>query len=514
MREKDSKKFYITTPIYYVNAPPHLGSAYTTIAADVLARYKRLKGYKVFFLTGTDEHGNKIARAAKEKGIEPSKLTEKIVSHYQELWKRLFISYNDFIRTTQSRHIKVVRNVFQKLYQQNDIYKGIYQGWYCVPCESFWLESQLKGNLCPDCGRKVERIKEECYYFNLSKYQKRLSQYIEKNPDFIQPPARRNEVIGFIKKGLKDVCVTRLNLNWGISCPVERRHTVYVWIDALLNYISALGYSLNGEKFSSFWPADVQLIGKDILRFHCIIWPSLLMALGIDLPHCIFAHGWWKVEGERMSKSKGNIIDPQKMVENYGADTLRYFLLREVPFGEDGDFSLSAFIKRVNSDLANDLGNLLNRTLPLIEKYSQGKIPPCYEERGIDKQLREKIEGIFSPLEEAMEKLSFSQALSLIWEIVRSANLYMDKCSPWREIQKKEGLKNCLTTLYHLSETLRLLGLLLFPFIPESAKRLWEQLGIREKLEEQTFDKAKKWGSLTIGMKINRGRPLFPRIRE
>jgi len=515
MRGKSLKKFYITTPIYYVNAPPHLGHAYTIIAADVLARYKRLKGYKVFFLTGTDEHGNKIAQAAKKRGIKPIELADKMASRYQKLWEKLHISYDDFIRTTQSRHIKVVKNVFQKLYEQKDIYKGNYEGWYCVPCESFWLKSQLKeGNLCPDCGRKVEKIKEECYYFNLSRYEKRLFDYIEKNPDFIQPPARRNEVIEFIKRGLRDVCITRLNLEWGIPCPVEEKHTIYVWTDALLNYISALGYSLDGEKFSLFWPADIHLLGKDIIRFHCIIWPALLMALGINLPHHIFAHGWWKIKGEKMSKSKANVIDPQELAQNYGTDALRYFLLREIPFGEDGNFSMDAFIKRINSDLANDLGNLLNRTLPLIEKYSQGKIPPYYEQREEDIKLREKVEKVFPSFDEEMEKASFSKALSLIWEIVKSANLYIDKSSPWREAKEKEGIKHSHTVLYNLSETLRLLGLLLFPFIPQSAEKMWNQLGIKEKLEEQTFDKAKKWGFLSVGTKINKGAPLFPRIQK
>ncbi|RLE07520.1 methionine--tRNA ligase [Candidatus Aerophobetes bacterium] len=507
-------KFYLTTPLYYVNDVPHIGHAYTTIAADVLARYKRLRGYKVFFLTGTDEHGNKIARAAKERGLSPEELADSVVKRFQNLWGKLYISYDDFIRTTESRHTKVVEKVFLRLYEQKDIYKGFYEGWYCVPCESFWLESQLaEGSLCPECKRPVERVKEESYFFRLSKYQDQLLNYIEKNPDFVLPPTRRNEVVEFIKRGLRDISVTRLRLEWGIPCPVEKKHTIYVWIDALLNYISALGYSLDGEKFSLFWPADVQLVGKDILKFHAIIWPALLMALGIKPPRKVFAHGWWMVKGEKMSKSRGNVISPEELVERYGADPLRYFLLREVPFGEDGNFSPSLFIKRVNSDLANDLGNLLNRTLPLVERYCEGKVPCPAEERAEDAELREKVRQVVLRLDELMNGLAFSEALSLIWEIIRFANLYIDRSAPWR--LAKEGKKERLSTvLYYLLETLRVVSLLVFPFIPRSAERIWAQLGLEDKLSEKRWDEVERWGILPSGIRVRRKAPLFPRIKE
>ncbi len=507
------EKFYLTTPLYYVNDLPHIGHAYTTVAADALARYKRLKGYNVFFLTGTDEHGNKIAQAAKRKGLAPEELADQVVRRFKNLWEKLCISYDDFIRTTESRHTKVVERIFLRLYEQGDIYKGVYEGWYCIPCESFWLESQLgEGGLCPECGRPVEKVKEESYFFRLSKYQKKLFNYIEENPDFILPPTRRNEVIEFIKKGLKDISVTRLRLEWGVPCPVEEKHTIYVWIDALINYISALGYSTDEERFSLFWPADVQLVGKDILKFHAIIWPSLLMALGLRPPRRIFAHGWWMTKGEKMSKSKGNVINPERLVKEYGSDPLRYFLLREVPFGEDGNFSLSLFIKRVNSDLANDLGNLLNRTLPLVERHCKGRVPfPQDEER--DDEIREKIAQVLLQLDEKMDSLSFSEALSLIWEIVKTANLYIDRCAPWR-LAREGKRKRLHAVLYNLLETLRVLSFLLYPFIPSSAEKMWTQLGIKEDLKRQTWKEAEHWGRLTPGIEIKRGSPLFPRIKE
>ena len=505
------KKFYLTTPVYYVNDVPHLGHAYTTIAADALARYKRLKGYEVLFLTGTDEHGDKINRAAKEKGISPIELADQVVSHFQNLWKKLSISNDDFIRTTESRHTQVVSKVFQRLYEQEDIYRGTYKGWNCVPCESFWLETQLRdGHLCPECGRKTEKVEEESYFFRLSQYQKPLLDHLESYPDFVLPPSRKNEVAEFVKRGLKDISITRLKLAWGVPCPIEKEHTIYVWVDALINYISALGYGVNKDRFSTFWPADVHLVGKDILRFHAIIWPALLMALGIELPQTVFAHGWWKIKGEKMSKSKKNVIDPQEIVKQHGSDQLRYFLLREVPFGEDGNFSTPLFIKRVNSDLANDLGNLLNRTIPLVVRHCGGKVPSPGDE---DKTLQEKVKKILPSLDEAMNILSFSQALSCIWEIIKSANLYIDRCAPWKMAREADKQKRLNTVLYNLLETLRVLALLLFPFIPVSAQKIWTQLGVEEDLGSQTLDKASVWGGLHPGTTVKKGPPLFPRIK-
>ncbi|MFQ6066432.1 MAG: methionine--tRNA ligase [bacterium] len=505
------KKFYLTTPVYYVNDIPHLGHAYTTIAADALARYKRLKGYEVLFLTGTDEHGDKINRAAKEKGITPLELADQVVSRFQHLWKKLSISNDDFIRTTESRHTQAVSKIFQRLYEQKDIYQGTYKGWYCVPCESFWLEPQLKeGQLCPECGRKTEKVEEKSYFFRLSRYQRPLLEHFDHHPNFVLPPSRKNEVVEFVKRGLKDLSITRLKLAWGVPCPVEREHTIYVWIDALINYISALGYGVNKDRFSSYWPADVHLVGKDILRFHAIIWPALLMALGIELPHTVFAHGWWKIKGEKMSKSKKNVIDPEEIVKQHGSDQLRYFLLREVPFGEDGNFSSPLFIKRVNGDLANDLGNLLNRTIPLVVRHCGGKVPSPANE---DKTLAEKIRKILPLLDEAMNILSFSEALSYAWEIVKSANLYIDRCAPWKLAREEDGQKRLNTVLYNLLETLRVLALLLFPFIPGSAKKMWAQLGIEEDLGSQTLDRANAWGRLSPGTTVKKGPPLFPRIR-
>jgi len=506
------KKFYITTAISYVNDPPHLGHACEAIAADVLARYYRLKGHNVFFLTGTDEHGNKIAQAAQKKGITPAELVDTMTDRFRVLSKNLNISYNDFIRTTQSRHTKVVSKIFRKLYEQNDIYKGTYKGWYCTPCESFWLESQLKEErLCPECKREVQKVEEESYLFRLSKYEKPLLEYFEAHPSFVLPGTRRNEVIQFIKGGLKDISFTRLRLDWGIPCPIEEKHSIYVWVDALINYISALGYTLDNEKFSTYWPADIHLIGKDILRFHAVIWPAILMALGIELPRMVFAHGWWQIEGKKMSKSKGIVVDPEEIISKYGTDSLRYFLLREVPFGEDGNFSTSLFIKRVNSDLANDLGNLLNRTIPLVIRYCEGKVPPFYKDGG---ELKKKTEKVFSELDSAMDVLAFSQALSSIWEIVKLSNLYIDKNAPWQLAKEKTKQKELHNVLYNLLETLRILAFILFPFIPDSAQKIWTQLGIEENIEDKILDKTIIWGQLKPGTKVKEGAPLFPRIQE
>jgi len=507
-------KFYLTTPVYYVNDVPHLGHAYTTIAADVLSKYKRLCGEEVFFLTGTDEHGNKILQAARERGLSPDELANQMVERFKKLWDKLLISYSDFIRTTEPRHTKVVENIFLKLYTQGDIYKGKYSGWYCIPCESFWLESQLKeGKYCPECSREVTRVEEDSYFFRLSRYQDRLLDYFSKYPDFVLPPTRMNEVVEFVKGGLKDLSITRLNLEWGIPCPLDKSHSIYVWVDALINYISALGYSLNGEKFSLFWPADVHLVGKDILRFHAIIWPALLMALDLEPPRMVFAHGWWMIKGEKMSKSRKNVIDPNWIVDKFGPDYLRYFLLREVPFGEDGNFSPSLFVKRVNSDLANDLGNLLNRTLPLVIKHCQGKVPSPQGQTHQDAKLRVAMEETFPRIKNFMNTLSFSQALSSIWEVVRATNLYVDRCAPWR-LAKEGNKKRAGTVLYNTLEVMRILSVLLFPFIPQGAEKMWKQLGMQTDLKKQNLEETVKWGNLPGGLEIIKGSPLFPRIKE
>jgi len=506
-------KFYITTPVYYVNDVPHLGHAYTTIAADALSRYRRLCEDEVFFLTGTDEHGSKILEAAKEKDLTPRQLADQMVARFKNLWNKLLISYSRFIRTTEERHIKVVQNVFSQLYEKGDIYKGKYSGWYCTPCETFWLESQLEdGKLCPECKRQVTRLQEDSYFFRLSKYQKPLLEYYRKNPEFVLPPTRMNEVVEFVRRGLKDLSVTRLNLEWGVPSPMDKDHSIYVWVDALINYISAPGYSLDDEKFLLFWPADVHLVGKDILKFHAIIWPALLIALDIQLPKTVFAHGWWMIKGEKMSKSKKNVVDPEWIVDKFGPDYLRYFLLREVPFGEDGNFSPALFAKRVNSDLANDFGNLLNRTLALVVKHLDGKVPRPGNMNPEDERLRESVVHLPSKVETFMDKLSFSQALSSIWEVVRGANLYLDQCAPWR--LAKVGQKGRMgTVLYNVLETIRILSVLLFPFIPRGTEKMWEQLGIKDGISQQSL-KSVKWGDLSPGMEVKKGPPIFPRIKE
>jgi len=509
------KKFYLTTPLYYVNDMPHLGHAYTTISADALARYHRLKGEEVFFLTGTDEHGMKIFRAAQKMGLSPQELADRMVKRFKELWNILSISYDDFIRTTEVRHTRVVEKVFKILFQKGEIYRGKYRGWYCTPCESFWLSSQLReGKFCPECGREVEELEEETFFFRLSRYETRLLDFLRDNPSFVLPPSRYRETVEFVRGGLKDLSVTRLNLSWGVPCPLDIHHSIYVWIDALLNYISAPGYLFEEERFQTLWPVDVHLIGKDILKFHSIIWPALLMALDLPLPKLIFAHGWWLSEGEKMSKSKGNVIDPKELAQKYGADTLRYFLLREVPFGEDGNLSHSLFEERINSDLANDLGNLLHRVLPLVERYLGGKIPSPSSLQKEDKKLIEKGREIIPKMDRSMDKLSFSEALSFLWELVRETNLYLDRCAPWR-LFKNKALKRAKTVTYVTLETIRRISFLLFPFLPTSSLKMGEQIGLEEKaISSATLKEVKEWGKLPPGKEIKKGPPLFPRIED
>ncbi len=503
-----NKKFYITTPLYYVNDILHIGHAYCTVAVDVLARFRRLKGEEVFFLTGTDEHGQKIEQAARLKGEEPQAWIESIVKEDKKLWKRLNISYDDFIQTTQVRHKDTVQAVFTKLYEKGDIYKGKYEGWYCVPCETFCLEGQLVEGKCPECGRIAERVAEESYFFKLSEYQEKLLDYFNKNPYFMQPPSRQAEMINFVKSGLKDLSVSRLGTKWGIPVPFDSKHTIYVWFDALINYITAVDYLKEGEKFKKFWPADIHLVGKEIFKFHVIIWPAMLMALDIEIPRKVFGHGWWTVEGEKMSKSKGNVVNPHQVVDEFGVDAFRYFLLREVPFGLDGDFSRDSFINRYNADLANDLGNLLNRTLVMLEKYFEGIIPIPESKEKIDDDLINLIQKLPSNLEVSLERLEFHSAFSYIWEIVNFANKYIDEMAPWKLF--KENKERLQTVIYNLMEVLRIVSLAIVPFMPETSEKMEKQLGISH---QKSFG-AMVWGGIKPGNKIEmKGRePLFPRI--
>ena len=508
------KPFYISTPIYYPSDRLHIGHAYCTTVADTIARYRRLAGHDVFFLTGSDEHGQKIERKAKEYDVTPQEYVDKIVDGFKLLWQRLDISYDDFIRTTEKRHHEVVQSIFQKIYDQGDIYKDSYEGWYCTPCETYWLESKLEDGKCPDCGRAVELLQEESYFFRLSKYQDRLLQYIEENPAFIQPVSRRNEMINFIKGGLEDLCVSRTTFDWGIPVPFDKKHVVYVWFDALTNYITAAGYLHDRDKFATFWPADIHLVGKEIVRFHSIIWPITLMALGIDLPRMVYGHGWLVVEGDKMSKSKGNVVDPIALIDEFGADAIRYFLLKEITLGQDGNFSRSALISRINADLANDLGNLLHRTLSMIGRFNNGEIRAGGDSEAIDADLTQLAQTTAASYEKHMKDMEINAALKEVWNLIGRSNKYIDETAPWT-LAKDAAKRNRLdTVLYNLAEVLRIAAILVSPFLPQTAPKIWNQLGLAVPLSAMGLADAQRWGELPDGTRVNKAEPIFPRIEE
>lgn len=500
--------YYITTPIYYPSANLHIGHTYCTVMADAMARFKRLSGYDVHFLTGTDEHGLKIKQIADKEGVSPQEYVDKVVSGIKKLWGTMEISYDDFIRTTEERHVSRVQEIFNKMNAKGDIYKGKYEGWYCTPCESFWTESQLQDGRCPDCGRPVQKAQEDAYFFRMSKYRDRILQLFEENPDFLKPDTRRNEMTEFVKQGLEDLCISRSSFDWGIRVPVDPGHVIYVWLDALTNYITALGYPDSPQEFDRYWPADVHLVGKEIVRFHSIIWPAILMSLDLPLPKQVLGHGWLLIDGGKMSKSKGNVVDPVVLIERYGIDALKYFLLREYTFGQDGVFTNEVMLKRMNFDLANDLGNLVSRTTAMIEKYCGGIIPPTASGDDTDIDLKNIATSTGAEVEECMNRFAFNNALESIWILVRRANKYIDEKTPWilaKDETRREELNTCL---HNLAEAIRIISILIYPYMHSTTEEIRRQLGI---------DGVVKWEDAFVfdminGNKVCRGDALFPRL--
>lgn len=501
--------YYITTPIYYPSDKLHIGHAYCTTIADTLARFHRAKGEDVFFLTGSDEHGLKIQRKAQEKGITPIEYVDAIIANFKQLWNELNISNNDFIRTSEERHHKVVQDVLTKIFEQGDIYKKNYEGLYCVPCESYWLERQLVDGKCPDCGRPVEKMQEESYFFKLSKYQDWWLQFIEENPNFIQPASRRNEMINFVKQGLEDLCITRTTFDWGIPVPFDKKHVVYVWFDALLNYLTGIKYGTDDAMFNKFWPASLHLVGKEIVRFHTIIWPIMLKAMGVELPQKVYGHGWLVIDGDKMSKSKGNVIDPLALIDEFGADAIRYFLLREIVFGNDGNFSRDALITRINSDLANDLGNLLHRTVSMIEKYHGGVVTNAGVNEAVDEDLQALVKTTVANFEKDMDAMEINSAIKGVWALISRANKYIDETGPWILAKDEAKAARLQTVMYNLAETLRVVAILVAPFIPSTSPKIYTQLGLDVPAEFLLADA--EFGKME-STKVQKGEPLYPRI--
>lgn len=512
---KKCENFYVTTPIYYVNGDPHVGTAYTTIAADVMNRYRKSMGEDTYFLTGTDEHGQKVEQTAKQKGFSPQDWTDHMVPNFKNMWSALNIKYDDFIRTTEERHKAAVKKILDVVHKKGDIYKGEYEGKYCISCETFFPENQLNGsNKCPDCGKELSLVKEESYFFKMSKYADMLLEHIDKNPDFILPHSRRNEVIAFIKQGLQDLSISRNTFSWGIPIDFAPGHITYVWFDALTNYMTAVGYENNPEMFDKRWNKSrvVHLIGKDILRFHAIIWPCMLLSAGEKLPDSIVAHGWWTSEGEKMSKSRNNVVDPYKEIEKYGVDAFRYYLLREASFGSDGDYSTKSVITRLNSDLSNDLGNLLNRTLGMYKKYFSSVIVAGAEDEEIDKEIKNLFEEVLKEVEDHMYLFEYSKALESIWRFISRLNKYIDETMPWA-LAKEENKKQRLATVMNiLTESLYKIAFIVSPFMPISAKKIYEQLGFEIEVENLKIKDVKDWNKFTEGHKLGQASPIFPRI--